>query len=161
MRRTAVFPGSFDPIHIGHVDIIQRALPLFDKIIIGIGINTQKKYLFPIELRKEWIRRIFQHESRVDVMTYEGLTVNFCEQQNARSILRGLRSSADFNFEKNIAQMNQALNRDIETVFMLSNPSLAMISSSIVRDVLLNDGDVSQFVPEEIEDMVMLKNIIE
>lgn len=160
-NRVAVFPGSFDPIHIGHVDIIQRALPLFDKIIVGIGLNSQKKYLFPTELRKEWIKRIFQYESKVEVMTYEGLTVNFCQQQNAQTILRGLRSSSDFTFEKHIAQMNQAMNRDIETVFLLSNPSLAMISSSIVRDILMNQGDVSQFVPEEIEDMVMLKNIVE
>lgn len=160
-NRIAVFPGSFDPIHIGHIDIIQRALPLFDKIIIGIGLNSQKKYLFPTELRRDWIRQVFKSENKVDVKTYEGLTVNFCQQQNAQIILRGLRSSADFVFEKHIAQMNQAMNRNIETVFLLSNPSLAMISSSIIRDVLLNNGDVSQFVPEEIEDMVMLKNIIE
>jgi pantetheine-phosphate adenylyltransferase len=155
--RIAVFPGSFDPIHIGHVDIIQRALPMFDKIIIGIGVNIQKKYLFPVELRKSWIKETFAYEDKIHVMTYEGLTVEFCRQQNAHYILRGLRTSADFEFERAIAQMNQVLHRDIETVFLLSNPSLSMISSSIVRDVLLNQGDVSQFVPEEIEDRVMLK----
>ncbi len=155
--RIAVFPGSFDPIHIGHIDIIQRALPMFDKIIIGIGVNSQKKYLFPTELRKSWIKEIFAYENKIQVMTYEGLTVEFCRQQNAHYILRGLRTSADFEFERAIAQMNQVLHRDIETIFLLSNPSLSMISSSIVRDVLVNNGDVSQFVPEEIEDRVMLK----
>lgn len=159
--RIAVFPGSFDPIHIGHVDIIQRAMPMFDRIIIGIGVNTQKKYLFPVELRQSWIKDIFAYENKIQVMTYEGLTVEFCRQQNAHYILRGLRTSADFEFERAIGQMNQALHRDIETVFLLSNPSLSMISSSIVRDILVNKGDVSQFVPEEIEDRVMLKVAVE
>jgi pantetheine-phosphate adenylyltransferase len=159
--RIAVFPGSFDPIHIGHVDIIQRALPMFDKVVIGIGINSQKKYLFPLALRREWISQIFEYEAKVEIETYTGLTVQFCEKIGAGTILRGLRTAADFEFEKAIAQMNQAMNRDIETVFLLANPSLSMISSSVVRDVLLNHGDVSQFVPEEIEDMVMLKNVTE
>jgi pantetheine-phosphate adenylyltransferase len=154
--RVAVFPGSFDPIHIGHVDIIQRALPLFDQIIIGIGVNSQKKYLFPVETRKSWIEEIFSNEKKTCVITYQGLTIDFCKQHHANFILRGLRTSADFEFERAIAQMNQALHRDIETVFLIANPSLSMISSSIVRDILLHRGDVAQFVPEEIEDRVML-----
>jgi pantetheine-phosphate adenylyltransferase len=157
MRKIAVFPGSFDPIHIGHVDIIERALPLFDKIIIGIGVNSQKKYLFPIEKRIEWIKKIFEYESKIEVKTYTGLTVKFCEEVDAKCIIRGLRTSADFDFEKAIAQMNQAMYRNIETVFLLSNPSLSMISSSIVRDIIMNHGDVTQFVPEEIETIIRAK----
>ncbi len=159
--RIAVFPGSFDPIHIGHVDMIQRALPMFDKIIIGIGINKQKNYLFPLELRKAWIKDIFAFENKIEVLSYKGLTIEFCRLHHANYILRGLRTAADFEFERAIAQMNQAMHRDIETIFLLSNPSLSMISSSLMRDILLNQGDISQFVPEEIEDKVILKPEVE
>lgn len=151
MKRTAVFPGSFDPVTIGHVDIIQRALPLFDKIIVAVGVNKQKHYLFPLEQRLQWLQLLFERESKISVESYTGLTVNFCEQHDAQFILRGIRSSADFEFEKAIAQANRVLNRRIETVFLLANPSLSVVSSSIVRDIINNGGDPRAFVPEEIE----------
>jgi len=154
MSRVAVFPGSFDPITIGHADIINRALPLFDKLIIGIGVNSQKKYLFPVEKRLEWFKRMYEFENKIEIESYTGLTVDFCERKNANYILRGLRTSADFQFERSIAQMNQSMNRNIETVFILTNPSLAAVNSSIVRDIFINGGDISQFVPEEIEKLL-------
>ncbi|MCS6991499.1 MAG: pantetheine-phosphate adenylyltransferase [Chitinophagales bacterium] len=156
MKRIAVFPGSFDPVTIGHVDIVQRALPLFDQLIIGIGINSRKQYLFPLEKRMQWLRQIFGHEPRISIESYTGLTVNFCEQRSAQFILRGIRSSADFEFEKSIAQANRVLSRRVETVFLLANPSLSVVSSSVVRDIILNGGDVKAFVPEEIEASVRL-----
>lgn len=156
MKRIAVFPGSFDPVTIGHIDIINRALPMFDKIIIGIGINSQKKYLFNLEKRMEWLKKIFEFEPRISVESYTGLTVNFCEKQQSNFILRGIRSSGDFEFEKVVSQTNRVLNRNVETVFLLANPSLSVVSSSIVRDVILNGGDPSPFVPEEIEKSVHL-----
>lgn len=154
MSRIAVFPGSFDPVTIGHADIISRALPLFDKLIIGIGVNSQKKYLFPIERRINWFKRMYEFETKIEIESYTGLTVDFCEQKNARYILRGLRTSADFQFERSIAQMNQSMNRNIETIFILTNPSLAAVNSSIVRDIYMNGGDISQFIPEEIEKLL-------
>lgn len=156
MKKIAVFPGSFDPITIGHVDIIQRGLPLFDSLIIGIGINSQKKYLFPLEKRMEWIQKIFQYEPKIKVSSYEGLTVQFCEKVEASFILRGIRSSGDFEFEKAVSQTNKVLSGNIETIFLLANPSLSVVSSSIVRDVIINGGDVRLFIPEEIEEAVHL-----
>lgn len=156
MKKIAVFPGSFDPVTIGHIDIINRGLPLFDKLIIGIGINSQKKYLFPLEKRMGWIKKIFEFEPRISVESYEGLTVNFCERSNASYILRGLRSAGDFEFEKAVSQTNRVLSRNIETVFILANPSLSSVSSSIVRDVIINGGDPKPFVPEEVEHLVHL-----
>ncbi|MCS6917970.1 MAG: pantetheine-phosphate adenylyltransferase [Chitinophagales bacterium] len=156
MKRIAVFPGSFDPVTIGHMDILQRALPLFDHIIIGIGINSQKQYLFPLEKRLHWLQVLFQHEPRISIESYTGLTVNFCEQKSAQFILRGIRSSSDFEFEKAVSQANRVLNRRVETVFLLANPSLSIVSSSIVRDIILNGGDAAAFVPEEIEQSVRL-----
>ncbi len=156
MQRIAVFPGSFDPVTIGHVDIINRGLPLFDKLIIGIGVNSQKKYLFPLERRIEWLKKIFEFEDRVIVESYTGLTVHFCEKRNAQFILRGIRSAGDFEFEKAVSQTNRVLSRSIETVFILANPSLSVVSSSIVRDVITNGGDPKPFVPEEIEVSVHL-----
>ncbi|HZX73280.1 MAG TPA: pantetheine-phosphate adenylyltransferase, partial [Cyclobacteriaceae bacterium] len=140
MKKIAVFPGSFDPITIGHVDIINRGLPLFDKLIIGIGVNSQKKYLFPIERRVGWIKKIYEFEPKIEVETYNGLTVNFCELRQATYILRGIRSSGDFEFERAVSQTNRVLSRNIETIFILANPSLAAVSSSIVRDVIVNGG---------------------
>ncbi len=147
----AVFPGSFDPITKGHYDIIVRALPLFDQIIIAIGINSQKESFFPLEKRKRWIEFLFEGEDKIKVRTYEGLTVDFCNEVNAGYILRGLRTSADFEFERGIAQMNLSMNDEIETIFLISNPAYSHITSTIVREILRNGGDAGQFVPEGIE----------
>ncbi len=149
MRR-AVFPGSFDPITLGHYDIIERALTLFDEIIIAIGINADKKYMFSLEERTDFIKDAFKNESKIRVMTYKGLTVNFCQQQNANFILRGLRNPADFEFEKAIAHTNRKMS-EIETVFLLTSSGKSYISSSIVRDVIRNGGDVSGLVPDTVK----------
>ena len=146
MRR-AIFPGSFDPITNGHVDIIQRALPLFDEIVISIGINSNKNYMFSLEKRKKFIEKTFENEPKITVKTYEGLTVNFCERVKASFILRGLRNPADFEFEKAIAHTNRSLS-NIETVFLLTSTGTSFISSSIVREVIQNQGDYSHLVPE-------------
>ena len=146
MRR-AIFPGSFDPITNGHVDIIQRALPLFDEIVISIGINSNKNYMFSLEKRKSFIEKTFENEPKITVKTYEGLTVNFCERIKASFILRGLRNPADFEFEKAIAHTNRSLS-NIETVFLLTSTGTSFISSSIVREVIENHGDYSHLVPE-------------
>ena len=148
MRKIAVFPGSFDPVTKGHESIIKRALPLFDEIIVAIDVNSEKKYLFPLEQRKKWLEQIFSHEAIIRVETYEGLTVNFCKKINAGFILRGLRTSADFEFERAIAQMNKAMAGSIETIFIMGNPELSAINSTIVRDIIRNGGDASQFLPE-------------
>jgi len=145
--KIAVFPGSFDPITLGHLDIVQRALPLFDKIIIAVGTNANKKYMFPEEQRINWIKETFKDEEKVSIDSYQGLTIEYCERQNARFILRGLRNPSDFEFEKAIAQTNRKLKKDLETVFLLTASGLSSISSSIVRDVMRNKGDYSQFVP--------------
>lgn len=151
MSKTALFPGSFDPITIGHVDVITRALDLFDKIIVGVGHNTAKHYMFPLETRMEWIRSSFSDYPQIEVKSYQGLTVEFCKQVNARFILRGLRTSADFEFERAIAQMNQYLERNLETVFILSAPQYAPVSSTIIRDIIRNGGDARPFVAEGVK----------
>jgi len=145
--KIAVFPGSFDPITLGHLDIVQRAIPLFDKIIIAVGTNATKKYMFPEEQRINWIQETFKDEEKIKVDAYQGLTIEYCERQNAQFILRGLRNPSDFEFEKAIAQTNRKLKKDLETVFLLTASGLSSISSSIVRDVMRNQGDYSQFVP--------------
>lgn len=147
MSRIAVFPGSFDPITNGHVDIVQRAVGLFDKIIIAVGQNAQKKYMFTREQRVTYIKNAFEGVDEIEVMDFEGLTVDFCRSVGARYILRGLRNPADFEFEKAIAQANRMMDQQLETVFLLTDPEFAAISSSIVRDVYRNGGDVSMFVP--------------
>lgn len=144
--KKAVFPGSFDPITIGHVDIIQRALPMFDKIIIAIGKNAEKKYMFSLEQRIEFIEQVFENHPKIEVQTYSGLTVDFCKQNEVNFILRGLRNPADFEFEKAIAQTNRKL-ENIETVFLLTSAETSFISSSIVRDILRNGGDANKFIP--------------
>ena len=149
--RIAVFPGSFDPITRGHESIVRRALPLFDEIIIGIGNNTSKHYYFSEERREHFIKNVFAGESKIKVMQYSGLTINFCREVNAGYILRGLRTSADYEFERAIAQMNQNMSPGIETVFLVSDPSLSHISSTIVRDILLYNGDISAFVPDAVK----------
>jgi pantetheine-phosphate adenylyltransferase len=149
MRR-AVFPGSFDPITLGHSDIINRGLNLFDEIIIAIGINAEKKYMFPLEQRVAFIEKLYADEPKIKVMTYEGLTVSFCQENNANFILRGLRNPADFEFEKAIAHTNRVLS-EIETVFLLTSTKTSYISSSIVRDVMRNDGDYTLLVPKTVK----------
>ncbi|HHZ65991.1 MAG TPA: pantetheine-phosphate adenylyltransferase [Flavobacteriales bacterium] len=150
MKTIAVFPGSFDPITKGHESIVRRALPLFDEVIVAIGINASKKYLYSLDQREQWIGKVFEGEDKVKVEKYEGLTMDFCKEKQAQYVLRGLRSSADFEFERSIAQMNKALAPDIDTVFMLSKPELSAINSTIVRDIIRNGGDASQFVPDSI-----------
>lgn len=147
MKRKAVFPGSFDPITLGHESIVLRALPLFDEIIIAIGINALKSYYFTIEQRKVWIEEVFKDFQQIRVATYEGLTVDFCRQQNVNYILRGLRTSADFEFERGIGQVNKQMFPPLETVFFLTTPELTSVTSSIIRDLVRNGGDASQFVP--------------
>lgn len=148
MNKIAVFPGSFDPITIGHYSIVERALPLFDKIIIAVGENNSKKSFFLIEQRKNWIEKIFSNESKISVEVFSGLTVDFCKKNDAKYILRGLRTSSDFEFERSIGQSNKKLYSIIETVFMLTLPEHTYITSTIVRDIIKNGGDVSNFVPE-------------
>ena len=148
MRR-AIFPGSFDPITLGHVDIINRALPLFDEIIIAIGINSDKSYMFSLEDRIRFIQENYANEPKIKVETYTGLTIDFCKKVNVDFILRGLRNPADFEFEKAIAQTNRKLS-NIETVFLLTSATTSFISSSIVRDIIRNGGDASILMPPAI-----------
>jgi len=150
MRR-AIFPGSFDPITLGHVDIINRALPLFDEIIIAIGVNTDKTYMFSLEERLNFIKENYKNEPKIKVETYTGLTIDFCQKLDVDFILRGLRNPADFEFEKAIAQTNRKLS-NIETVFLLTSAETSFISSSIVRDVYKNGGDISSFVPKSVSE---------
>ena len=147
MERIAVFPGSFDPITLGHADIIRKALGLFDKVIIGIGSNADKKYMFSLEKREQWIMETFKSDSRVSVMTYQGLTTQFCVRVGAKYIVRGIRNAADFEFEKSIAHINESLPGNVETVFILSGLQYNALSSSIIRDIIRNGGDASQFLP--------------
>ncbi len=148
MKR-AVFPGSFDPLTLGHKDIIDRALPLFDEIIIAIGTNSSKEYMFNLEQRKEFIKKTYVNEPKIKVDTYQGLTIDYCKKVKSEFILRGLRNPADFEFEKAIAHTNRKMSR-IETVFLLTSADTSYISSSIVRDILRNKGDVSRFVPKAV-----------
>ncbi|MFM2207369.1 MAG: pantetheine-phosphate adenylyltransferase [Bacteroidota bacterium] len=149
-KKIAVFPGSFDPITKGHESIILRCLPLFDEIVVGIGYNSNKHYYFSQERREHFIRKTFESHPNVSVRRYSGLTIDFCKEIGAKYIIRGLRTSADFEFERAIAQMNRSMNEGIETVFLVSDPSLTHISSTIVRDILLYNGDVSAFVPSAV-----------
>ncbi len=147
---TAIFPGSFDPFTIGHESVVLRALPLFDKIIIGVGDNNSKSTLFSIDKRIEIINKIFFLEPKIEVKAYSGLTVDFCNNNNSKYILRGLRTSGDFEFERAIGQTNKMLQQEIETIFILTNPEHTFISSSIVRDILKHNGDLSKFLPKNI-----------
>jgi pantetheine-phosphate adenylyltransferase len=150
MKRIALVPGTFDPITIGHVDIINRALPMFDELWIGIGRNSIKQSLFEEDLRKSWIEAIYQENPKVHVAAYEGLTTEFCRKIGAHFIIRGIRTTSDFDYEKNIAQMNKAQYDDIESIFLMCNPAYTAISSTIVRDIIRNGGDARQFVPKEV-----------
>lgn len=146
--KIALFPGSFDPITIAHVDILKRALPLFDKIVVGIGLNSSKQNYLSAEKRQEIVHAVFTGYSNVEVQLYEGLTVDFCRQINAQYMVRGIRSVGDFEYERAIAQINQTMMPEMETIFILSKPEYSAISSTIVRDILRNHGDVHKFVPE-------------
>ena len=149
MKR-ALFPGSFDPITLGHYDIINRGIKLFDEVVVAIGVNSEKKYMFSLEERKAFIEKSFENQPKVKVVTYEGLTIDFCEKIDAQFILRGLRNPADFEFEKAIAHTNRKLSK-IETVFLLTAAKTSYISSSIVRDVIRNNGDYTILVPESVK----------
>ncbi len=149
MKR-AVFPGSFDPITLGHEALVLRALELFDEIIVAIGKNQFKQGFFPLDKRREWIEQVFCTYPQVKVTEYEGLTIDLCQKLDAGFILRGLRTSADFEFERGIGQVNKMMANGIETVFLLTSPELTPITSSIIRDVFRNGGDVSSFIPKGI-----------
>lgn len=151
MKKTAVFPGSFDPITKGHEDIILRAVPLFDEIIVAIGTNSSKQYYFDLEKRLEMIRFTFKDEPKIKAETYTGLTVDYCKEVGAHYLLRGLRTSADFEFERSIAHINQTLYPELDTVFLLSLQEYSAINSTIVRDILINGGEVSRFVPDGLD----------
>jgi pantetheine-phosphate adenylyltransferase len=151
MQNIAVFPGSFDPVTRGHESVIRRALPLFDKVVVAIGENSGKQEYFPVEQRLEWLRQTFIHDPKVEIRTYSGLTVHFCKQAGARFILRGLRTSADFEFERGIGQMNRDIEPGIETVFLLCDPEYTALSSSIVREIHRHGGEIRAFLPKAVK----------
>ncbi len=146
--RICLFPGTFDPLTLGHVDIINRALPLFDKIVVGIGSNIAKAPMFSSEQRVAWIEEIYKNEPKVEAASYEGLTVNFCKKIGAQFILRGIRYVSDFEYEKTIADANRTLDSSIETIFLTGEPKYTSVASTIVRDIIRNRGDASHFLPE-------------
>ena len=147
--KIALFPGSFDPVTKAHVDIVKRSISLFDTVYIGIGVNSSKQGLLSVEKREQMLRAVFQHEPKIHVIAYEGLTVNFCKSIGAAYMIRGIRTVADFEYEKGIAQMNHALEPEIESIFIVSKPGYSSISSTIVREIMRHNGDVSQFIPKE------------
>lgn len=146
MKR-AVFPGSFDPFTLGHMDIVLRGTTIFDEIIIGIGANSEKQYMFSLEQRKGFIEKCFSNQPQVRVVSYKGMTIDFCREMEANYILRGVRNNGDFEFEKAIARTNRKLS-EIETVFLLTSAQTSFISSSIVREIIRNQGDYTQLVPK-------------
>ena len=148
--RICLFPGTFDPVTLGHVDIINRALPLFDKIIVGIGPNASKAPMFSADQRLQWIKTIYKDEERVEGAVYEGLTIHFCKKIGAQFILRGIRYVSDFEYEKTIADANRTLDKSIETIFLTGEPKYTSVASTIVRDILRNGGDASHFLPEAV-----------
>ena len=150
MSKIAVFPGSFDPITRGHVDIVRRAMPFFDKIIMAVGVNSTKKALFSLEQRKSWLEKVFENDDTIEVGQFEGLTVNFCNKVGANYLLRGLRNGSDFDYEKTISQMNTIIGNEIDTVFLISRPEYSHISSTIVREVIKGRGNASPFIPDEV-----------
>jgi len=147
--KIALFPGSFDPVTKAHVDIVKRSVNLFDKLYIGVGVNSTKQGLLSVEKREEMLRAVFEHDERIHVIAYEGLTVNFCKSIGAAYMVRGIRTVSDFEYEKAIAQMNHSLEPEIESIFIVSKPGYSSISSTIVREIMRYGGDVSQFIPKE------------
>ncbi len=150
MKKIAVFPGSFDPFSVGHQNIVERALPLFDEIIVAIGENSQKKYLLSLEKRKDIIKQTFSGNEKVSVASYEGLTSEFCKSVGSSYLLRGIRNARDLDFEQSIAQMNQEISPGLETIFLVNEPRFSAINSSIIREIYINGGDVSKFIPKGI-----------
>ncbi|MBV8252495.1 MAG: pantetheine-phosphate adenylyltransferase [Chitinophaga sp.] len=148
--RICLFPGTFDPITLGHTDVIDRALDLFDKLVIGIGYNSAKQPMFPLEQRMEWIRQHYKNDSRVEVASYQGLTIDFCRKIEARFILRGIRGVGDFEYEKAIADVNRTMEPSVETIFLSCSPQYASIASTLVRDIHRHGGEVSPFVPNAV-----------
>lgn len=150
MQRICLFPGTFDPVTLGHVDIINRAIPLFDKIYIGIGINSSKNPMFSAEQRMEWFQEIYKDNPKIESVIYDGLTVNYCKQIGATFILRGIRYVSDFEYEKTIADANRTLDKNIETIFLTGEPKYTSVASTIVRDIIRNGGNASPFLPDEV-----------
>lgn len=156
MKRICLFPGTFDPVTLGHVDIIRRALPLFDRIVVAVGINASKTPMFSPEQRLLWIKEIFKDDERVVGAVYEGLTIDFCRKVDARFMLRGIRYVSDFEYEKTIADANRTMQPEIETIFLTGEPKYTSVASTIVRDIIRNGGDASPFLPE-----VVIKSLSE
>ncbi len=150
MQRICLFPGTFDPVTLGHVDIINRAIPLFDKIYVGIGINSSKSPMFSAEQRMEWFKEIYKQEPKVESVIYDGLTVKYCKIIQANFILRGIRYVSDFEYEKTIADANRTLDKNIETIFLTGEPKYTSVASTIVRDIIRNGGDASPFLPDAV-----------
>ncbi|MEM9822360.1 MAG: pantetheine-phosphate adenylyltransferase [Bacteroidota bacterium] len=150
MKKIAVFPGSFDPITIGHVELVKRAIPFFDQIIVAVGVNSQKKYLFSLETRLQWLEDVFSTEDKVSVDSFTGLTAHFCQKVGARYLLRGLRNASDFDYEKTISQLNNIVGSGLETIFLISRPQYSHISSTIVREIIKGQGDASPFLPAQV-----------
>ncbi len=150
-KNIAVFPGTFDPITKGHVDIVLRGSELFEKVIVAIGLNTKKETLFSLEQRLEWLKLTFENHPKIEIKYYEGLTVDFCRENGAKYMLRGLRSGTDFDYESHIAQLNKSLSHEIETIFVLSSPELSYVSSTLVRDLIIHDGEYIRFLPDEVK----------
>jgi pantetheine-phosphate adenylyltransferase len=146
-QRICLFPGTFDPVTLGHIDIINRSLPLFDKVIVGIGINAAKDPMFSAEQRKQWFEEIYKDEPKVEAVTYDGLTIKYCQSIGAHFILRGIRYVSDFEYEKTIADANRTMDRHIETIFLTGEPKFTSVASTIVRDIIRNGGDASPFLP--------------
>ncbi len=158
--RICLFPGTFDPVTLGHVDIINRALPLFDKVVVGIGVNVSKSPMFTPEQRVQWLHDIYKDEPRVESVMYDGLTIDFCKKIGAKFILRGIRYVSDFEYEKTIADANRILDKQIETIFLTGEPKYTSIASTIVRDILRNGGDASFFLPNQVTDSIKAKLIL-
>jgi pantetheine-phosphate adenylyltransferase len=150
MQRICLFPGTFDPVTLGHIDIINRSLPLFDKVVVGIGINASKNPMFTADQRKLWFDEIYKDQPKVEVATYDGLTIKFCQAIGAHFILRGIRYVSDFEYEKTIADANRTMDRTIETIFLTGEPKYTSVASTIVRDIIRNVGDASPFLPEAV-----------